>query len=263
MIVPYLRQVRDFMLELRHTDASASWIELCEPALLSLRATCEQLEASELATALDEYLALLGASKKAPEGRIDGQLRTDLLACYDRMIGLLPDAFEVSGDREAVIVQLLLLQVPGVHKRTIQKLFAAGVNHLDAFLHGVPDEIAAVAGIDVALAERILSKFRDYRRRVSSMVAQSIPQEERDVLARMVEKLREQNDSYERARKGWSPEDRGAKRRLRRARMETLKEIYVVLARMGEVQRIEQLERLPVSRQLEQLERFLESGGSN
>jgi hypothetical protein len=255
----YLRQVRDFMLELRHTEASTSWIELCEPALQSLRATCEQLETPQLAEALDEYVALLHEAQAAGSGRVEGALRDSVLGCYDRMVALLPEAFEVSGGREPVIVQLLLLQVPGVHKRTVEKLYAAGVHHIEAFLKGKPEELAAVAGIEMELAERIVAKFQDYRRRVSSLVAQSIPEEERVTLLRMVDQLREQNEGYERARAGWAAEDRAAKRRLRRQRGQTLKEIYVVLARMGEVERIDELQKLPVRGQLERLERFLEN----
>ena len=255
----FMRQVRDFMLELRHTDASTSWIELCEPALQSLRSTCEQLDTPHLAEALDEYVGLLQEAKVSGSGRVEGAIRQSVLACYDRMVELLPEAFEVSGGREPVIVQLLLLQVPGVHKRTVEKLYAAGVHHIEAFLKGKPAELAAVSGIELELAERIVQKFHDYRRRVSSLVAQSIPDEERDVLLRMVEQLREQNEGYERARAGWSAEHRATKRRLRRQRGQTLKEIYVVLARMGEVERIDELEKLPVRAQLEQLERFLET----
>jgi hypothetical protein len=261
MAVPFMSQVRDFMLELRHADASTSWIDLCEPALHSLRATCDQLDTPELATALDEYMTLLASVRESPSGRVDGRVREDLLSCYDRMTELLPEAFKVSEGREPVIVQLLLLQVPGVHKRTIHKLYAAGVNHLEAFLDGKPDEIASVAGIELELARRIVAKFRDYRRRVSSMVAESIPDEENGVLASLVERLRALDEDYQRARTGWSEQDVAAKRRLRRERGHSLKEIYVVLARMGEVERIEALQRLPVRRQLEQLELFVQSPG--
>ncbi len=256
----FMSQVRDFMVELRHTDASTAWIEVCEPALQSLRTTCGQLDAPQLVRALDEYVQLLEAAKGAVGGRIAGELREAVLACYDRMVEQLPEAFEVSGGREPVIVQLLLLQVPGVHKRTVDKLFAAGVHHLEAFLRSRPDDLAAVAAIDVELAARIVAKFQDYRRRVSSLVAPVIPDEEREILSRRIEQLREQDEGYEKARAGWSTGDVAAKRRYRRQRGQTLKEIYVVLARMGEVDRIDRLQKLPVRTQLEDLERFLDGG---
>jgi hypothetical protein len=258
MAVPFMSQVRDFMLELAHTDASTSWIELCEPALQSLRSTCQQLETPELGRALDEYVAWLERAKTEESGRIEGEVRNELLASYRRMTEILPEAFEVEGGREPVIVELLLLQVPGVHKRTVKKLYAAGVNQLEAFLAGKPGDISAVSGIDLDVAERIVQKFQDYRRRAHSMLARAAPDEERAALGALVERLREQDAAYQRAREGWSKEAVSAKRRARRERSQIVKEIYLVLARMGEKERIEQLEKLPVGAQLERLVELLE-----
>ncbi|MBN2194587.1 MAG: hypothetical protein JW751_17350 [Polyangiaceae bacterium] len=254
MAVPYMRPVRDFMLELSHTDSSISWLEACEPALEALRATSRQLDMPDLCLAIDGCLELFATAKTVAHERIAGELRAELLARFSRLTELLPEALEVGGGREPLIVQLILLQVPGVHKRTVEKLTRAGVHHLDAFLYGTPDEIAAVADIDLVLATRITEKFRDYASRFRSLITQLEPQEEHAALARLVAQLREQDTAFERARAGWSKEDVLDKRRLRRDRSVTLKEIYVVLIRLGEGERVDLLEKLPVRRQLEELE---------
>lgn len=257
MAVPFMSQVRDFMLELRHTDASTAWIEMCEPAVQSMRATCEPLDMPELGVALDEFAALLRQAKDAPSGRVDGELRERLLACHRHMIELLPEAFEVGAGREPVIVRLLLLQVPGVYKLTLDKLYRAGLHQIDAFLHGKPDEIAAVAGIELGLAERIVRSFREYRERVESVITQFTPGEEYDRLRELVARLREQHQAFETARAGWSEQALQDKKRLRRERGETQSNIYVALARLGEVELIDVLQRYSVERQLEELERYL------
>ncbi len=260
MASSYTRPVRDFMEELSHTDASRSWLDACAPSLEALRATSDQLGMVELRDALDACLALFATARQAAPERLAGELRAELLARFSRLTELLPSAFEVGGSREPILVQLLLLQVPGVHKRTVEKLARAGVCRLDALLGGKPEEIAVVAGIELELATRITGRVREYAGRVRSMLAELEPKEENATLVCLVARLREQDDAFERARAGWSKEHVEAKRRLRGERSVTLKEIYVVLVRLGEVERVDALQRLPVRRQLEELEQLAQDG---
>lgn len=258
----YTRPVRDFVEELSHADASKSWLEACAPALEALRATSRQLGMVELGAALDSCLEAFATARASAHERISGAQRTELLARFSRLTAVLPAAFEVGGSREPILVQLLLLQVPGVHKRTVEKLARAGVTHLDALLRGEPAEIAAVAGIELELATRITERFREYAGRVRSMLAQLEPREEQAALLRLVARLRTEDEAFERASAGWSKKDVEDKRRLRGERSVTLKEIYVVLVRLGEVERVDALQKLPVRRQLEELERFANDSAS-
>jgi hypothetical protein len=52
------------------------------------------------------------------------------------------------------------------------------------------------------------------------------------------------------------------KKQIRQERTETMLEINVLLARLGEVRRVELLERLPFERKLEELERYLQAHNS-
>ncbi len=257
MAVHHMAQVRDLMLELRRFEVAASWVGLCEPTVQSMLDMCQKLDVQDLSPALRQFAASLAVAKSAPGGVVQGEAREQLLAAYERMMVILPSAFKLGSGREAMLLQLLLLQVPGVHRYTIDKLYAAGLNRLDAFLNAKPDELAAVAGIQLPVAESIARHFRDYRQRFRSVLADPTPAEERHRLAELVALLRVKNDEFQRASAGRTPEARADKRRLRKERRHALSSIYVSLARVGEVDRVDALEAMPVQRQLEELEKYL------
>jgi hypothetical protein len=260
MAVNHMAQVRDLMLELGRVEVATTWVGLCEPAVQSMRRMCEKLELPVLSQALDDFAASLTAAKSAATGLVQGEPRERLLAAYQRMMEVLPCAFELGSGREAMLVQLLLLQVPGVHKLTIDKLYAAGLHQLDAFLNAKPDELAAVAGIGLDLAERISQHFRDYRRSFQSVLADPVPAEEHRRLADLVERLRGEHAEFEGvSRAHWSPQTQAEKRRLLGQRRSTLSSIYVSLARLGEVERVDALKKKPIARQLAELEAYLRS----
>jgi hypothetical protein len=245
------------MLELGRVEVATSWVSLCEPTVESMRRMCDKLDVPELSQALEEFATSVGIAKSAPSGVVQGAAREQLLNAYARMMDILPRAFEFSSGREAMLVQLLLLQVPGVHTLTVDKLYAAGLHQLDAFLNAKPDELAAVAGIELELAANIARHFQQYRQSFRSVLAEPVPAEERRRLTELLGRLRHEQTDFERASAGWSPEARADKRRLRGERSETLSSIYVSLVRLGEVERVDALKKKPVARQLEELEDYL------
>jgi hypothetical protein len=257
MAVHHMAQVRDLMLELRRVEVAATWAGLCEPTVQSMLAMCQKLQIEDLSSALQQFAESLAVATSAPGGVVRGETREQLLAAYERMMAILPNAFELDSGREAMLLQLLLLQVPDVHKYTVDKLYAAGLNQLDAFLVAKPDELAAVAGIQLPVAESIARHFREYRQRFRSVLADPTPDEERRRLTELVELLRVKDDEFQRARTGRTPEARADKRRLRKERRHTLSSIYVSLARLGAVDRVDALQAMPVQRQLEELEQYL------
>jgi hypothetical protein len=258
MAAHYVGQVRDFMLELRRTEAATIWIPLCEPVVGRLRSMCETLSMPEVSSALQDFASSLEHAKNASTGVVRGAERDELLAAYDRLIMLLPRAFEI-GDvgREAIIVELLLLQVPGVRSLTLEKLYRAGVHQFEGFLKADPAELAAVAGIDVSVAQQIVQRFREYRQSVTGVLAEPEPGVERSRLLQLVQLLRQQQADYERASQGWSDDAKAEKRRMRRARLETLSHAHVALARLGESERVARLKKMGVEWQLEELENYL------
>jgi hypothetical protein len=258
----YLRQLRDFMLEVRWGEAQAEWIPICEPAVRAMRRMTERVELVELGEALDAFSTELGRAFAAAgaERVIRGEPRDALLATYGRLAALLPQAFALDEDRnrrEPIIVQSLLLQVPDVEATTIDKVYAAGVNTLEMFYRTRPEELAAAAGIPLATAERVVATFQAYRGSLRVVVPDATRSADHAKLALLVDELRGYHRAFEEVSAAWSEEDVTRKKRLRTARTQTLLQVNVILARLGEVDRLTELERLPFHRKIEQLESYL------
>jgi hypothetical protein len=257
----HVRQVRDFMLDLRLSDATLDWVVICQPALRSLRRAADKLELADLCAALDGFYEALTAASSDGERTISGARRTSLLTWYEELVALMPQAFALDLDRsqrEAVILQSLLLQVPGVKKVTLDKLYAAGLTTLEAMLLATPEDVAATTGIPDTLAVRVVARFREYRDQVRGAVPDATRAHERERIAELTTRLRREHYEYELAAQGWTREADEKKRELRRARGQTLLDITVMLARLGEVDRLKEIERLPFERKLAHLESFLE-----
>ncbi|MDB5220746.1 MAG: ral secretory system protein domain protein [Myxococcaceae bacterium] len=261
----HMRHVRDFMIDVKWGEATREWIEICIPAVTSLRRAAERLELGELAPALDRFGAALTATSADPESAgtrtIEGASKEKLLDEYGQLVAILPQAFALDRDksrREAVIIQSLCLSVPDVRKVTIDKLHAAGLTSLKTLFEAKADEISQVAGIPEALAQRIVERFQAYRSELQNASPQDARASERERLAVLTVQLREQHDGYEEASGGWSPEAKARKRELFRQREETWLAISLLLARFGEVERIQGIEKVPFGQRITQLSEYLE-----
>jgi hypothetical protein len=178
----------------------------------------------------------------------------------------MPEAFALELDRtqrEAVIIQSLLLQVPGVRKISIDKIFAAGLTTLDVLFAAKTEELAAVTGIAEHVCEGICERLQRYRGELKEATPEASRAKERAQLKDLIRELREHHLAYEAAAAGWSAEAKDAKRRMRVAREGTLLKIKVLLARLGEVERLDAVERVPFAEKLVQLEKFLEGPSWN
>ena len=260
----HMRHVRDFMIDVKWGEAPRQWIDICIPAVASLRRAAERLELAELALGLDAFSAELRATTSDAERvarTISGETKDRLLDRYGQLVAILPQAFALDRDksqREAVIIQSLCLSVPDVRKVTIDKLLAAGLTNLKMLFDAKPDEIAQVAGIPESLALRIVERFQAYRYELQNASPQDARAAERERLAALMVTLREQHVGYEDAAGGWSPEAKGKKRELFRLREETWLAISLLLARFGEVDRLQGIEKVPFAQRIAQLTEYLE-----
>jgi hypothetical protein len=257
----HVRPVRDFVIDLRWSDATTEWLNICDPSVRSLQRAAEKLELSELGAALQGFSEALQRARAADIGTIAGQTRSTLLERYEELSRLMPQAFALDLDRtqrEAVILQSLLLQVPGVKKITLDKMYGAGLCTLEAMALATAADIAATTGIPEPLAVRIVERFRAYHEKVRGTVPDTTRTRERERIAGLTRRLRSEHDAFERESESWSRVSVENKKELRKAREQTLLDIQVELARLGEVDRLGQLERLPFAGKLAQLESFLE-----
>ena len=257
----HVRSVRDFVIDLRWSDATVEWVTICSPALRSLRRAAEKLELGDLCRALDKFSEALLVTQNEPGTTIGGERRTTILASYDELTVLMPQAFALDMDqtqRESVILQSLLLQVPDVKKITLDKMYAAGLSTLEAMLLATAADIAATTGVAEQTAQRIVERFKAYRAHVKATTPDAARTRERQHIADLASKLRREHDAYERISRSWSREAAEQKKELRKVRAQTLLDIQVELARLGEVDRLNQIERLPFEGKLTELEAFLE-----
>ena len=256
----HMVQLRDFMIEVRCGSALADWIGLSEPAVRSVRGMAEQLELDDICAALDRLLVGLGIARQAG-GAVSGEHQASLLAAYMPLVELLPGVLELDSERnrrEPIIVHSLLRQVPGMEKVAIDKLVAANLVSVSALADARPMELAQVTGLPLELAERVVSRFRAYRERAGA-VATPDPRAELRALSELLARLRQETENYDAAAASWAPAMKERKRELRRGRAETLLAIHVSLARLGEVDRLVELDRLNFRRKFEFIESYLKA----
>jgi hypothetical protein len=249
------------MIDVKWGEATREWIEICIPAVTSLRRAAERLELGELAFGLDRFGAQLRATSGDTSRTIEGNSKERLLDEYGQLVAILPQAFALDRDksqREAVIIQSLCLSVPDVRKVTIDKLHAAGLTSLKTLFDAKADEVSQVAGIPESLALRIVERFQAYRSELQNASPQDARASERERLTTLTAQLRAQHDGYEEAAGAWTSDSKAKKRDLFRGREETWLAISLLLARFGEVERLRGIEKVPFAQRIAQLTEYLE-----
>ncbi len=257
----HMQHVRDFMIDVKWGEVTRDWIHICVPPVRTLRRGAERLDLLELTAALDVLGKELDASNAVGGQMLGAQEKQRLLDAYGELVKILPQAFALERDttqREAVIVQALLLQVPDVRKVTIDKLHAAGLTSLTVLFEANAHDIAQVADIPDALATRIVDRVQAYRAELKASSPHDARAAEREKLAGLNGQLKQHHDGYEEAASGWGPDAKAKKRDCFRAREETWLEISVLLARFGEVDRLQGIEKVPFAQRIAQLSEYIE-----
>lgn len=261
----YVRAVRNFMIEINRGDTVKEWIDICQPAVLSIKRAAEKMELEDVYRAVEDFDAILELAANSEGRLITGEIREELISTYDTLIQLMPQAFTLDAERdqrESIIIHSLLMQVTDVRKVTVDKLYAAGLTTLEVFFLAKAEDLAATAGIPDWLGAKIVDKFQGYRAEIQSVAPDANRTAERAKLATLIGDLKTQQEGYERASNGWTEEAAEEKKRLRQARQDTLLQINVVLAQLGEVDLIHEIEKLPFERRIDRLAAFLVEGGA-
>jgi len=111
-----------------------------------------------------------------------------------------------------------------------------------------------VTGIDGELAAAIVARVQAFRRATpAGLAAVDTAATLRD-LAGLVATLRTQHATFEGVSRSWSESDRVRKRTVRRERQQTLSQITIELARLGEVDLCQRLDRLPFAGKIDAIE---------
>ena len=144
-------------------------------------------------------------------------------------------------------------------QQTIEKLYRTGLTTLDTLYLAKRDDLAVATGIPASLSERICDKFQAYRTRLESS-SRSVSGE-RDRLALMLGELRMHHEAFQHASSNeWSnPALAAGKRDCRQQRQSCALWINILLAEIGELDLINELEKLSFERRIERLEKYLAS----
>lgn len=255
----HLREVRDFVINLKWNESVPGWIEICQPAVASLLGAARQMEKLNLCASLEAFDKTLRDAARQ-DGSLSTEVRTSLIEAYARVAKELPETFSVDAEatrREAVIVHSLLQQVRDVTPMTIEKLYAAGLNKIATFSSAKPEEVAQTTGVRPATAAAIVDRFRSYRKGVEEQVSDAAKPAARGKLTTLTERLKPLEEEYEKACEGWSDDAVTKKRQLRQERTDLLLEVKVVLARLGELEVVSRVERAPFREKIAILEAYL------
>jgi hypothetical protein len=258
MAVSHAEPIRDFLLELVVGPSSKLWLDIVRPAVDSIRRGAVELAQQDLVTALDAFHETMEAATKAVGPKIDGKEREAIVRTHAALVAALPEAFDLAkarDQREPLVVRHLLLQVPGIHKVTIDKLYAAGLASLDALCRSSVDDLVQVGRLERDRADAISSRFRQYWAERASQPVHKTDDRARKRLTTLLEQLGNAHQAFQRAE---ADEDREKKRDARNARRASALAINVLLAQLGEVDLVEELERSPTDRRIERVRSYVD-----
>jgi len=258
LAVDHVAPVRSAMLEVRWGEAQASWLELAQPALKSLRRMASEVEHTAMVGALDGFLAAVHkALEPGQPPALTGPARDALLTAYAPLCACLPRAFEVDGERdrrEPLIVRALLEQVAGLDPLMIDKMVAAGLGRLAPLYAARADEIAAVTAIPEDIAAATATRVQAFHRTTPAALATVDPPATIRELAGLLERFRTEHTAFEEAARGWSEADRLSKKRLRWVRQVSFLQITIALVRLGEIDLAVRLPKLPFVSRIDEVE---------
>jgi hypothetical protein len=263
----YIKPVKNFIFELRSGAARKEWLDICQPALMSLSKSANGMGLAEVSDAVGNFDALLIEARASFEPSITGDLRERVLAYYETLVEMLPQTFtlgEESAKSEGMIINSLLKQIPDVGKVTIDKLYRAGLTTLESYFMGSKEDIAVASGLPIWLAERICEKFRQYQHDLETSPVDAGNSVHRARLEHLTQDLKEFHDQYEKATAAeWTnPAAAEDRRYYRQARQDTQLQINIVLAELQAVDLVKEIQRLSFEKRIQRLQEFLQTLGN-
>jgi hypothetical protein len=251
-----LRQVRDYLIELDlESKQSGECLDVCHRVLCSLNGASESL-GSEIRSACRELTLACAAARSA--GGAPAELAL-VKQRYDRIASLVPELGGFEAERQVrvkLIVRAILEEVPGLGPLGRSKLEAAGFADVERLCLASQGDLCA-AGLTPELAAKILERIARFNRRLNSVPPGADRSAERERLRHLTDTLIRQNLEHDALADEWSKQSAEARRRLRDARSETMSQVSLLLARLGELGTAERIERLPFDKKASELERLL------
>jgi hypothetical protein len=250
--------LRELMFQLSVGRTPRQWAATCRPVLKPLFDAATQIGLLELVGGLGAFDAALERAAAEPNAFIGDAAAEALTGAYERLRKQMPDAFMLpdrADHRRMILLESLLLQIPDMHRRTLAKLYAAGLSSLGQLGTAKPEEIAVVAGIDRALAQTVVEHIQRFDQERSRMDPTTLRGHVHERLRALAGRLSRLQTEFEQAEEDDSV---ARKREARRNREAAVLELDLVLAEVGDVDVIEELKRCPVRGKIQRVESYLE-----
>jgi hypothetical protein len=260
----YARPVKNFMCDLKRGEATKQWIEICLPVTNTIIEAAESLDLTTVAERMSDFGAALTIAQGEQGHVLRGESRDLLLSCYDELIELLPETFvleERDERRESIIIHSLLQQIDGMGHVTFEKLYGAGLTTLDALVLANKEDLSVVAGVPEWLCEKVCQKVQRHHEQLTGDAGDGGQSFLRARLAELVKELRTHHEIFEGACAEPTPSKEldATKRDSRRDRQACALRVNVLLAEMGNLDLIEEIEKLALGRRTEKLETFVQT----
>jgi hypothetical protein len=218
------------------------------------------VEAVKRITDFDEVLSM---AQMKPERLLECDTRDFILASYSDMSEVLPDVFrtgEFEQMREDVIIKASLQQIPGIGRVTFDKLYRAGLGSLHALFLANKEDLVVATSIPAPLCERIAEKFQEYRAEALGISEHDAQSGYRARLTCLVSELRRLHEELENASAGATLNAglSNEKRQRRQLRQQCFLQIIATLAELGDIDLINNIQRLSFRQRIKRLREHLE-----
>jgi hypothetical protein len=250
--------LRELMFQLSVGRTPRQWAEACRPVLRPLLDAATQIELLELVGALGALDAALERAAAEATPCIGDAAAETLMSAYARLRQQMPDAFalpEQADTRRLILLESLLLQIPSMQRRTLLKLYAAGLSSLVQLGQARPDELCAVAGVDDELARAIVERVRRFEQEQGRLQPTAQRSQIQLRLRAILLRLSGHQAEFELAD---DEDDAAGKRAARRAREAAVLDLDLLFAELGDIGLIQELKRYPVRTKIERVTTYLE-----
>ncbi len=256
----YSIPLKNFIFALQHHTAPKNIIEFCCPILHSIRRAAESINLSEAVLRIECFEAALAEGQSSPDRFLKDNVRRQILDAYDALAAVLPEIFQMgkeSQEREDIIIHSLLQGIPGVSGRTFAKLYRAGLGSLNTLFLANSEDLAAATGIQQKLCTRICQKIEQYRQETQHRASLSKKSGSLSHLTDLVNKLHKLVGGENAGIGAHSPLLGSRRMSRQRHYNQAFLEVNIILAELGELDLIHQLQKGPLKKRIKLLQEYL------
>jgi len=254
--------LHDFALELSLGLTPKKWTTVCRETVQSIGQAANTLKRTELADVLTQFKQQLDEANQQLGPIINPSLISELNNSYAKLAQQMPDSFGVGNtpsERERLLVETLLLQVPGVGRSVIKQIDSKQMAKYRELCTADTSAIAHKVGIDETVANAISENFMSFQKDREATEPNSRIERAHQKLEELAQQLDSRHRDFCQAD---DDDDSKNKRNARRAQATTSAQIDVLLADIAELELLKSLKPLPFQKKIEAIKAFLDQTAS-